>query len=171
MNTLSPNTKAASTAAGMSRLGPVSGNWCWIEAEPKFLRYALAHGWRFVIIFITACLYIYIWVFIRQHYSNLRFFASPFAAQSDTSNITTNTHQDRHTSSHWPYKMQSESVTELRRAESETELQSIEVESHFDIRREPIEKSPFSEHTQVIEVQDSKEKWVQSPGKRKWHDM
>lgn len=63
--------------------------------------------------------------------------------------------------------MHSESVTELRRAESETEMQSIEVESHFDIRRDPIDKSLFSEHTQDIEVhteQDSKEQWKAQPG-------
>src|SRR2546430_667377 len=40
---------ATSTAALIKNyIHPVSGNWCWIQARLKYLRYALTHGWRFV---------------------------------------------------------------------------------------------------------------------------
>lgn len=38
------------TALGLHYYHPISGNWCWIQAEPKYLRDVLTHGWRFVII-------------------------------------------------------------------------------------------------------------------------
>ena len=52
---------------------PVSGNWCWIQDSPTYLRYVLTHGWRFVIIFIVSGLCVYIRIYLRRH---LRFKAS-----------------------------------------------------------------------------------------------
>ena len=51
----------------------MSGNWCWIQDSPTYLRYVLTHGWRFVIIFIVSGLCIYIQIYLRRH---LRFKAS-----------------------------------------------------------------------------------------------
>ncbi|KAF2681979.1 hypothetical protein K458DRAFT_371274 [Lentithecium fluviatile CBS 122367] len=46
--------------------GPVSGNWCWIEADRADLRYALTHGWRMCIIITTIGLYAYLFFYFRQ---------------------------------------------------------------------------------------------------------
>ncbi len=51
----------------------MSGNWCWIQDSPTYLRYVLTHGWRFVIIFIVTGLCTYIQIYLRRH---LRFQAS-----------------------------------------------------------------------------------------------
>ncbi|KAK0197632.1 G protein-coupled glucose receptor regulating Gpa2-domain-containing protein [Armillaria mellea] len=39
-------------ALGKGYYTAVSGNWCWLTAEPVYLRYVLTHGWRFLFIFI-----------------------------------------------------------------------------------------------------------------------
>jgi hypothetical protein len=46
---------------------PVGGNWCWISATRPDLRYGMAHGWRFFVIFTTIIIYIYIWIYLRRH--------------------------------------------------------------------------------------------------------
>ncbi|KAH6638397.1 G protein-coupled glucose receptor regulating Gpa2-domain-containing protein [Boeremia exigua] len=56
--------------------GPVSGNWCWIEARYFRQRYALNHGWRFAIFAISLCTYIYVFLYMSrrlrpQNLSNL----------------------------------------------------------------------------------------------------
>ncbi|KAF9003679.1 G protein-coupled glucose receptor regulating Gpa2-domain-containing protein [Cyathus striatus] len=53
------------------RFGPASGSWCWIVENPKYLRYILTHGWRFVFIFIEIGLYTYLHFFLRKHFQNL----------------------------------------------------------------------------------------------------
>lgn len=59
----------------MKAYAPVSGNWCWISADKPVLRYALNHGWRFAIILLTICLYIYLYSYFRselKEIANLR---------------------------------------------------------------------------------------------------
>lgn len=58
-------------ALGKKYYGPVSTSWCWIVAEPTYLRYVLTHGWRFVIIFIVSGLCIYIQIYLRRHLRSL----------------------------------------------------------------------------------------------------
>ncbi|KAH7025026.1 G protein-coupled glucose receptor regulating Gpa2-domain-containing protein [Microdochium trichocladiopsis] len=61
----------STTALALGQMVPVSGNWCWISAQRTDLRYALGHGWRFAIMFITIVTYTYIWIYITRHFSRL----------------------------------------------------------------------------------------------------
>lgn len=61
----------STTAVSMRAMSPVSGNWCWITAKRTDLRYALTHGWRVAIIFVTVLLYAYIWWYVRCHFKAL----------------------------------------------------------------------------------------------------
>lgn len=61
----------STTAVGMGAMSSVSGNWCWITAERTDLRYALTHGWRIAIIFLTVLLYAYIWWYVHCHFKAL----------------------------------------------------------------------------------------------------
>ncbi|KAH7010425.1 G protein-coupled glucose receptor regulating Gpa2-domain-containing protein [Ilyonectria destructans] len=54
-------------ATAMGQMVPVGGNWCWISPDRSDLRYALTHGWRFLVIFSTIAIYIYIWIYLRRH--------------------------------------------------------------------------------------------------------
>jgi hypothetical protein len=58
-------------ALGMQLYAPASGNWCWIESEPVYLRYVLTHGWRFLFIFVEIALYTYLDIHLRRHYNNI----------------------------------------------------------------------------------------------------
>ncbi|KAF8337207.1 G protein-coupled glucose receptor regulating Gpa2-domain-containing protein [Amanita rubescens] len=58
-------------ALGMGRYAPASGNWCWIDAKPVYLRYVLTHGWRYLFIITEICLYIFLHFWLRQHYRSL----------------------------------------------------------------------------------------------------
>ncbi|GME40462.1 Epoxide hydrolase-like protein [Neofusicoccum parvum] len=60
----------SSTAAGFGALQPTGGNWCWISRDRTDLRYALGHGWRFLIILATVCIYAYIYIYIQHHFSS-----------------------------------------------------------------------------------------------------
>ncbi|KAM0323259.1 hypothetical protein ACHAQA_008850 [Verticillium albo-atrum] len=60
------------TAFLMGQMTPVGGNWCWISAKRPDLRYALTHGWRFAVIFSTMAIYVYIWMYLRRHFSFMR---------------------------------------------------------------------------------------------------
>ncbi|EUC50283.1 hypothetical protein COCMIDRAFT_82260 [Bipolaris oryzae ATCC 44560] len=64
-------TISSCTALGLNEIVPVSGNWCWISAKRTDLRYGLTHAWRFTIIFITIGIYIYIWIYMKRHFSTL----------------------------------------------------------------------------------------------------
>ena len=46
--------------------GPVSGNWCWIESQYLRQRYSLNHGWRFAIIIISICTYVYVFTYMSR---------------------------------------------------------------------------------------------------------
>lgn len=55
-------------------VGPVSGNWCWIESQYLGLRYALGHGWRIAIVLITALTYIVVFIVVKRRYEHLSLF-------------------------------------------------------------------------------------------------
>ncbi|KNG86222.1 hypothetical protein ANOM_005988 [Aspergillus nomiae NRRL 13137] len=65
---------AGTTAVGLGIIGPVSGNWCWIESQYLGLRYALGHAWRIAIVFITAITYIVVFVVVKRRYEHLSLF-------------------------------------------------------------------------------------------------
>ncbi|RPA97929.1 family A G protein-coupled receptor-like protein [Choiromyces venosus 120613-1] len=73
------------TALAKDWYHPVSGNWCWIQKKPAYIRYALTHGWRFFVIFTVIALYTYLHFFLRDHFSELR----------DASNGSTGTFRSR----------------------------------------------------------------------------
>ncbi|EWC47722.1 hypothetical protein DRE_02922 [Drechslerella stenobrocha 248] len=56
---------------GMDRYGPVSGNWCWIKAEPSYFRYAMTHGWRFAFILSEVIMYTYLYFYIRRRFGTI----------------------------------------------------------------------------------------------------
>ena len=60
-------TSLIPTIAG--EMEPVGGNWCWISASRSDLRYGMTHAWRFLVIFVTIAIYIYIWVYLRKQLS------------------------------------------------------------------------------------------------------
>ncbi|CZT05962.1 uncharacterized protein RAG0_11845 [Rhynchosporium agropyri] len=62
----------SSTGLYMDAYKPATGNWCWIGPTPTILRYALGHIWRLTIIFTTIGLYIYLFIYIHQHFASLR---------------------------------------------------------------------------------------------------
>lgn len=47
-------------------LGPVSGNWCWITSNHARQRYTLTHGWRFAILIITLCTYVFVFIYMSR---------------------------------------------------------------------------------------------------------
>ncbi|KAI8653771.1 Git3 domain-containing protein [Fusarium sp. Ph1] len=55
------------TPTFLGEMVPVGGNWCWISAGRPDLRYGMGHGWRFLVIFSTIAIYIYIWAYLRRH--------------------------------------------------------------------------------------------------------
>lgn len=61
----------STTAVAMGVMSPVSGNWCWITSKRTDLRYAMTHGWRIAIIFLTVVLYAYIWWYVHCHFKAL----------------------------------------------------------------------------------------------------
>lgn len=61
----------ATVATAMGKMGPVSGNWCWILANRTDLRYALTHGWRIAIIFFTAGIYVFVWWYMNRHFRSM----------------------------------------------------------------------------------------------------
>lgn len=99
----------------MQELQPVSGNWCWISSKRTDLRYALGHGWRFAIIFVTLGLYIYIWMHVRRHFRHLRIIA---IGESES------THKS------WTQSRQAR-----LRSESQTQLNEISVNVQFELKQ------------------------------------
>jgi hypothetical protein len=51
----------------VGEMAPMGGNWCWISATRPDLRYSMGHGWRFMVIFLTIAIYVYIWAYLRRH--------------------------------------------------------------------------------------------------------
>ncbi|KAB8279049.1 hypothetical protein BDV30DRAFT_202164 [Aspergillus minisclerotigenes] len=64
----------STTALCLGIVGPVSGNWCWIESQYLGLRYALGHGWRIAIVLITAVTYIVVFIVVKRRYEHLSLF-------------------------------------------------------------------------------------------------
>jgi hypothetical protein len=103
----------------LNELSPVSGNWCWISGTRTDLRYALGHGWRFSIIFGTIGIYIYIWIYMRRHFSQLH---SMSQGGSYNQASAAKRREFRRDDAH-----------ELR-SESQTELHEINVEYAYEVK-------------------------------------
>ncbi|KIJ37268.1 hypothetical protein M422DRAFT_781835 [Sphaerobolus stellatus SS14] len=58
-------------ALGMQWYSPATGSWCWLVENPKYIRYVLTHGWRFLFIAIEIGLYTYLHFYLSKHYRNL----------------------------------------------------------------------------------------------------
>lgn len=56
----------ATIALLSDKIEPVSGNWCWISSQPAYLRYALGHGWRYLIFLVVAGCYGAIFLSVRR---------------------------------------------------------------------------------------------------------
>lgn len=56
----------ATIALATDNMEPVTGNWCWIASEPRYLRYVLGHGWRFLIFIVAIASYISIYISVRR---------------------------------------------------------------------------------------------------------
>lgn len=72
----------------MDAYRPVSGNWCWLSPKPTILRYALGHNWRLTIIFLTICLYAYLFIYIHRHFASLRAGTSPNNNTNDSEQMS-----------------------------------------------------------------------------------
>ncbi|TFK35764.1 hypothetical protein BDQ12DRAFT_759106 [Crucibulum laeve] len=46
-------------------------NWCWVVDNPRYARYLLTHGWRFLFITIEIGSYTYLYIFLRKHHRTL----------------------------------------------------------------------------------------------------
>ncbi|KAM3414841.1 hypothetical protein BST61_g9985 [Cercospora zeina] len=66
-----PPLITANVALGLNLYGPVSGNWCWIQAKYFGLRYALTHGWRMLIFVSTIAIYTYIYIYLMRAFGRL----------------------------------------------------------------------------------------------------
>lgn len=78
---------SSTTVTALGEMKPVSGNWCWISQTRPDLRYGVAHGWRFLIIFLTICIYVYIYQYLGRHFRSLAI-ASVFGKQDGYSEET-----------------------------------------------------------------------------------
>lgn len=58
-------------AVALGVMMPAGANWCWISAARTDLRYALSHGWRFVIIAAIICIYGYVYWYMSRHFKSL----------------------------------------------------------------------------------------------------
>lgn len=56
----------ATIALSTNKIAPVTGNWCWISREPLYLRYALGHGWRFLIFAAVIGIYAAVFLNVRR---------------------------------------------------------------------------------------------------------
>ncbi|RMD40572.1 hypothetical protein DV735_g4580, partial [Chaetothyriales sp. CBS 134920] len=72
-----PSVITTNIGLGLHAYGPVSGNWCWIRSEFLGLRYALTHGWRIAIFLATTAIYLYIYIYLKVTFKNLRALHSP----------------------------------------------------------------------------------------------
>ncbi|KAK0214156.1 G protein-coupled glucose receptor regulating Gpa2-domain-containing protein [Armillaria fumosa] len=77
----------SSVALGRGYYSAVSGNWCWIHTEPAYLRYVLAHAWRFFFIFSEIGLYAYLYIHLKKRFRTMNFL---IANQVNTSTGSSN---------------------------------------------------------------------------------
>ncbi|KIJ30397.1 hypothetical protein M422DRAFT_268047 [Sphaerobolus stellatus SS14] len=68
----------------MKWYAPASGSWCWLVANPKYIRYILTHGWRFLFILIEIGLYLYLHLYLRKHYRRM---AEVMDSQTSTTRV------------------------------------------------------------------------------------
>lgn len=59
----------ATVALATGHIEPVTGNWCWISRDPRYLRYLLGHAWRFLIFIVVIQIYICIFLSVRRRLS------------------------------------------------------------------------------------------------------
>jgi len=84
-----PNITAV-TALLLNYYHPASGSWCWIQAEPNYLRYVFTHGWRFVIIITVVTIGFRVRVYLKKFKMESKEFLglgsrmSVFASSSDS---------------------------------------------------------------------------------------
>jgi hypothetical protein len=107
----------------LKELKPVSGNWCWISGQRTDLRYALGHGWRFIIIFGTIGIYVYIWIYMRKHFSQMKSLSGGFSSGQESA-----TKAGKRRTFH-----RDDAIG--MRSESQTELYEINVEYHYEVNR------------------------------------
>ncbi|KAL5113662.1 hypothetical protein ACEQ8H_008449 [Pleosporales sp. CAS-2024a] len=152
-------TITATTAVLMQKMQPATGNWCWIDPKPRYLRYVLGHGWRFCIVIVTMAIYLYIWLYMRRHFRNMKI------AYSNSYNQSTAAAARREYRKHEAYELKSESQTELHT--------QINVDSLFEVKHSfkeghDVESPPPAAsggiakktHFQVSELEPSKAKDV-----------
>ncbi|KAF8621918.1 hypothetical protein AX15_007413 [Amanita polypyramis BW_CC] len=81
-------------ALGMGWYKPVTGEWCWLETKPVYLRLVLMHGWRYLFIITEVGLYVYLNIHLRRHYQRMAQAmtaqgpAAPRATQSDPDSVS-----------------------------------------------------------------------------------
>lgn len=73
----------------------MSGNWCWIDANDRVLRYALGHAWRLTIIFTIICLFTYLFLYMHRHFSSLRSIDEINALKEDTHRFEERTYSNK----------------------------------------------------------------------------
>lgn len=61
-----PPMITAVTALLLDYYHPASGSWCWIQAEPSYLRYVFTHGWRFVIIIVVVTIGVRVRIHLKK---------------------------------------------------------------------------------------------------------
>ncbi|KAE9369886.1 hypothetical protein N431DRAFT_469765 [Stipitochalara longipes BDJ] len=57
----------SSIALAKHYIHPIHGNYCWIQANPTYLRYILTHGWRFVIIVAVVAMGVFTRFYLKRH--------------------------------------------------------------------------------------------------------
>ena len=67
-----PGIITGTIGLALGSYGYVSGNWCWITSDRLDLRYALSHGWRIAIFFVTIGIYTYIYIALKRVFKHLR---------------------------------------------------------------------------------------------------
>lgn len=75
---------AGNIALASDFYGPVSGNWCWIQAKHFEMRYLLTHGWRIAIFVSTIAIYTYVYIYLKRAYGQLHISTSSNGTGPDT---------------------------------------------------------------------------------------
>lgn len=57
----------SSVALAKHYIHPIRGNYCWIQANPAYLRYILTHGWRFAIIVAVVAMGLFTRFYLKRH--------------------------------------------------------------------------------------------------------
>lgn len=57
----------SSIALAKHYIHPIHGNYCWIQANPTYLRYILTHGWRFGIMVAVVAMGVFTRFYLKRH--------------------------------------------------------------------------------------------------------